>query len=319
MASPLAPTYGIWLVSLFLATILYGIALLQTWLYFHWYPKDHWGVKSTIILLLVLETLHICFFFAGTYHALIDHFGRFDLLTEISWLDETQLLAGYLSAFVVQVYFGYKIYLLDNKKLFVTGLIMALAITQIAAGITQTVKVVQLGDLQLLDTTKQITSVQSAASLVCDIVITVTLYVTLRSKKGPVRATNTMLKTLMVNAVNRGVVTAVAAAINLILFLAIPNTFYFFLGLVPSSKLYMNSMLATLNTRRHIAKITYDSENGWHSIPIGHLPSTSSGGRNNSSPATGSKGIDFDEPDSSISTRNIKPTIVDIRREVQSV
>ncbi|THU97255.1 hypothetical protein K435DRAFT_965568 [Dendrothele bispora CBS 962.96] len=311
--SPLAPTFGIWLVSLFLATILYGIALLQTWLYFHWYSSDSWAVKSTVIFLLLLETLHICFFFAGTYHALIDHFGLFELLTEISWLDSAQLLLGYLSAFVVQVYFGYRIYLLDKKKIVITGFIMALALTQIAAGLTQTVKVVQLGDLKLLDTTKQITSVQSAASLFCDIVITATLYLTLRGKKGPVRATNNMLKTLMTNAINRGLVTAVAAGINLVLFLAIPGTFYFFLGLVPSSKLYMNSMLATLNTRRHVAKIQYDSENGWHSIPIGTLPSSAGASRNGALSAP-SKSMDFDDESGGGNSR-IKPAIVNIRSQ----
>jgi hypothetical protein len=27
---------------------LYGMGLLQVWLYFHWYPRDNWGVKATV-------------------------------------------------------------------------------------------------------------------------------------------------------------------------------------------------------------------------------------------------------------------------------
>ena len=45
---------------------------------------------------------------------------------------------------------------------------------------------------------------------------------------------------------------SLCALLNLVLFLALPGTFYFFIGLMPSSKLYMNTMLATLNTRQHI-------------------------------------------------------------------
>ncbi|RDB18205.1 hypothetical protein Hypma_000573, partial [Hypsizygus marmoreus] len=35
IAGPLDSTYGIWLVSLLVEKILYGVGLLQTWLYFH--------------------------------------------------------------------------------------------------------------------------------------------------------------------------------------------------------------------------------------------------------------------------------------------
>ncbi|KAJ7823693.1 hypothetical protein B0H14DRAFT_3469867 [Mycena olivaceomarginata] len=52
MASPLDSTMGIRLVSLFLAAILYGVGVIQTYLYLHWYTKDHWGVKATVICLM---------------------------------------------------------------------------------------------------------------------------------------------------------------------------------------------------------------------------------------------------------------------------
>ena len=58
----------------------------------------------------------------------------------------------------------------------------------------------------------------------------------------------------MIYAVNRGILTAVCALLNLVLFLRTEGTFYFFIGLMPSSKLYMNTMLATLNTRSHLKK-----------------------------------------------------------------
>ena len=65
-------------------------------------------------------------------------------------------------------------------------------------------------------------------------------------------STNAVLNNLIMYAVNRGVLTSLCALLNLVLFLALPGTFYFFIGLMPSSKLYMNTMLATLNTRQHI-------------------------------------------------------------------
>lgn len=43
-------TDGAWLVALFLETILYGIGLLQTWLYFRWAVKDGWSIKLPVRL-----------------------------------------------------------------------------------------------------------------------------------------------------------------------------------------------------------------------------------------------------------------------------
>ncbi|KAF9261291.1 hypothetical protein L218DRAFT_946116 [Marasmius fiardii PR-910] len=54
--------------------------------------------------------------------------------------------------------------------------------------------------------------------------------------KSEIKQTNDMLDTLILYAINRGFLTAACALINLVLFLAIPGKFYFFLGLVCSSK-----------------------------------------------------------------------------------
>ncbi|KAJ7780764.1 hypothetical protein DFH07DRAFT_439326 [Mycena maculata] len=284
MSSPLDSTMGIWLVSLFLATILYGMGLIQAFLYFNWYTKDHWGVKAVVICLVILETLHITFFFCGTYWILIDHFGDFAALVVITWYDSAQLLAGYLSAFTVQMYFAYCIYALSPKYKIMPMFIAALALLQIGAGLAQTIITTELGSFTLLDKTKRITTLQAASAFACDVSITACLCYTLNGKRTGLKSTNSLLNTLMIIAVNRGMLTALSAALNIILFLSIPNTFWFFLGLILSGKLYMNSMLATLNTRQHIrGRLNEDSAGPWNSIHIRNLSSnrnTNSGGTN---------------------------------------
>ncbi|KAF9002978.1 hypothetical protein BDQ17DRAFT_511675 [Cyathus striatus] len=100
-----------------------------------------------------------------------------------------------------------------------------------------------------------------------------------------------MLNMLIINAVNRGMLTALCAVLYIILFWSFPGTLYFSLGLVPSSKckpffvprdevlppalVYMNSALATLNTRQHIIKKS--SRADWRSIQLDTL--TMSGGQ----------------------------------------
>ncbi|KAF5365554.1 hypothetical protein D9757_010901 [Collybiopsis confluens] len=111
------------------------------------------------------------------------------------------------------------------------------------AGVAGTVQVSRLGNFLNLGGAKTANSLQSAASAVCDIVITVALTVLLRGNNSNMESTNMMMHKISIYAINRGALTAIAAVLNLILFLASPDTFYFFFGLLLSSKLYMNSML----------------------------------------------------------------------------
>jgi hypothetical protein len=143
----------------------------------------------------------------------------------------------------------------------------------------------------LLGSTKAITSLQAAASLVCDIVITVGLFIRLQRSHTTVKSTNTILHKLTIYAVNRGVLTALAAALNLILFLAIPSTFYFFLGLILSGKLYMNSVMATLNTRQYISSTSKKYTPVWESMHLDNMSTAPPSARKS---AQDSQGITVD-------------------------
>ncbi|KAF7326816.1 hypothetical protein MSAN_02497100 [Mycena sanguinolenta] len=275
MSSPLDSTYGVWLVSLFLETILYGMGLLQTYIYFSGPSADVASVKRMVLLVLVLETIQIVFFFRSSYFRFVEQFGQ--IQTDLIWADSLQLLAAYLSAFTVQLYFASRIYSLTKThgkfSLAAFGLytILLLSVVQIVAGVVQTVWSYELGSYLKLGETKAITTLQSAASFACDVLITVYLYLFLKSHKGNVKKTNSMINMLILDAVNRGILTALSSCLNMVLFLAKPDTFWFFLGLAPSSKLFMNSMLSTLNTRQQIRDKLSSNDKGWNSIQMGTL------------------------------------------------
>jgi len=163
------------------------------------------------------------------------------------------------------------LYILNGKQKFVPILIVVLALTAIGAGLAGTF--IPVKSLLHFDNTEIPYVLQSAATLACDIVITVSLLYILGGHKNEnlPDATNNMLDKLMVIAINRGVLTSLCAAINIILFLSIPGTFWFFLGIVISGKLYMNSALASLNSRQYINDSSTDSNN-WHFPAIRSTP-----------------------------------------------
>ncbi|KAK6988957.1 hypothetical protein R3P38DRAFT_3409176 [Favolaschia claudopus] len=191
--------------------------------------------------------------------------------------DPRAVQATYLSAFIVQIYFASRIHRLTEarKPLSLSALgiyiILLLSITQIVAGIIQTVWSYELRSFLKLGTTKvSITTLQSAASLACDMLITTYLCFKFASL---------LSQTPFYIQQDRGVLTALSSGVNMVLFLAVPDTFWFFLGLAPSSKLYMNSMMATLNRRQHFREAIDYNDKGWNSIPMGTLASNAGGAK----------------------------------------
>ncbi|KAF9255869.1 hypothetical protein L218DRAFT_950430 [Marasmius fiardii PR-910] len=179
---------------------LYGMGVLQVFFYFRW----------------LVETLQIAIFYFSTYSHIIDGFG-----------DITKLLAIECCTLGQNI----KIRTLDN---YWHNYIMIKADPVILQQ-----QFSQVTTFAALSTVKDMTSLQSAAAFVVDSIITICLVVLLRGGKSEIKETNDMLDTLILYAINRGFLTAACALINLVLFLAIPGKFYFFLGLVCSSKLYV--------------------------------------------------------------------------------
>ncbi|KAJ7802424.1 hypothetical protein B0H14DRAFT_1661168 [Mycena olivaceomarginata] len=164
------------------------------------------------------------------------------------------------------MYFGHCLYILNPKRNLVSLVIVFLGLISLATALTVTIRSAksrqhsQNSPIFAANVAKAIMTKQSAAALPCDVVITAALTHVLKGRKGGIEVTRSIIKTLTINAVSRGVLTALCAAVNMILFLVQPDTFYFYLGLVLSGKLYMNSMLATLNTRQHLRRRGQNSQ-----------------------------------------------------------
>ncbi|KAJ7770009.1 hypothetical protein B0H16DRAFT_1715641 [Mycena metata] len=192
----IASTYGAWLIALFIETMqvlphrttLYGIGIVQTVLYFQWSTEDGWTIKVPVTIVFLLETTQIMFFFSATYSRFIQEFGV--PLGDLIWTDSVQLLANYLSAFTVQIYFATRIHRLTRAQVMFKNsaigiyVVVVLALTGIAAGITQVILTYKVHEYAKLEQTKAITTLQTAASVACDIVITLYLCIFLARNKG---------------------------------------------------------------------------------------------------------------------------------------
>ncbi|KAF7326502.1 hypothetical protein MVEN_02264000 [Mycena venus] len=268
MVSLIESTNGVWLIAMFLESILQGMGLLQGFLYFVWYHSDPWSVKGTVIVMLVLETGQMGAAFANVYGWFVLGFGNFENLNIIHAADVIQLAALYLSTFVAQVHFAKCIYQLHTKSYLLPVMVLLCAVIALGGGLGQVILVVGIREYSSLGKTSATSNLQAAFALAADMLITFGLCWRLNQNRSGIQSTNNMLNFLIMTAINRGVFTMFFAAINIVLFLSQPGTFYFMVALLLSNKFYMNSMLAMLNTRQYAFQLHGSTIVERMSIPV---------------------------------------------------
>ncbi|KAJ7218661.1 hypothetical protein GGX14DRAFT_437558 [Mycena pura] len=278
--SDLPSTVGIWLVTAFVEAILQGMGLLQGFLYFTWYHKDPWSVKATVGAVLdALECVQMGASVANVYEWFITGFGNFDNLNMVfasPSVPQARHVATYSTSPVR--HFARCIYQLDKKNIFLPSIICAFALLALGSGIGLHPKPFQSHN------PAQVTNVlQTAAALAADMLITFGLCWRLRKCRSEFQSTNKILNFLILTAINRSVFTMFFAVLNMILFLSRPQTFDFMIALFISDKLYMNSLLAMLNTREFAVQGLQSSGARAEHIAMPHLSST--GSRNKQSAA----------------------------------
>ncbi|KAJ7051785.1 armadillo-type protein [Mycena amicta] len=213
----------------------------------------------------VLESIQAGLFFTATYQVLIKGFGDFEELPLVPWSAIVQLEALYISTCVAQLTPAGPVVSAGHGPTLPRGVGRrdGRDWPHRSQSHVRTMNSAQLKLFTELGKTSGATNAQAALAFACDILITVGIWWRLKSNKTSVQSTNRLLNFLVMTAINRGVLTMLTALLNIILFLTKPGTFDFMSVILISGKLlklkslavYMNSMLAMLNTRQHARQL----------------------------------------------------------------
>jgi len=232
---------------------LYGMGLLLVGQYFRSHCQDDSrAIRATVATLGVLASIQFVFLTHQIYFDYIRLFGDTSDLDWIVFSAPAQLLAIFLTAFVAQIFFASRIWILTRHSICYTTPIIMLAFLQIGAGITQTILVFQVKRYSLLDSTVRVSSTQSGATAACDIVITAVLCYILHGARSGIKRTDSIINQMIAFAINRGAATSLCALLNLIFFVGKPHTFIFMIFLEPSCQLYLISVISMLTNRQHL-------------------------------------------------------------------
>ncbi|KAH9933207.1 uncharacterized protein BXZ73DRAFT_101169 [Epithele typhae] len=247
MPSVAAATYGPIFVGVVFNILLYGIMITQTYLYFNTYKKDRIWMKAFVGLLFLCDTLNCAFDISFLYIPLVNNFGDPNALATASWVFATDPVMTAIIGSLVQLFFAWRVKVLTHSTLAVV-VIAACAVCQFLGGLGTSIAVGMIPEFVQFQKFEVIVIIWLAFSAVADCLITVALVWHLRSHKTGFATTDDLVNRIIRLTVQTGLITALCALIDLILFLASPTGLHLTFNL-PLSKLYTNSLMSSLNSR----------------------------------------------------------------------
>ncbi|KAF7373926.1 hypothetical protein MSAN_00605000 [Mycena sanguinolenta] len=259
--------------------------VLQVYSYAQVYHKhDRPGIKWLVYTIFVIEILLSIFLLHMNFDLMVSKWGNPDGFMFFAWSGCTVAPGSGVMAGVVQIFFAWRIWMLNRHIL--ARIITALAVIQASASVALTIvwktryqlNTFLVAEVPIL---KKLTVIWLTGSFVVDVLIaTVMVFSLVNSRRElrlelTVKRTENLINRLIVVTVETGVITAVAALVDLTLYLLpIQGQTY---HTVPASilgKLYSNVLMANLNGRARSAAFKaglQDNEFGQELDDIGGL------------------------------------------------
>ncbi|KAJ6468784.1 hypothetical protein C8R45DRAFT_1017578 [Mycena sanguinolenta] len=223
------------LIGVFLNMILYGVLLVQTLTYYQAY-------RRCVGFLFFVETANTSLDMAMMYQPLILEYGQKPIYFPI------EPLCVVLVSMPIQLFFAWRIHQL-TKSLWIPVIIAVLAIASFAGGVWTAIMVQILRQFAKKPLLHNSALLWFLAACVADILITVSLVITLTKKKTGFSATDGVLDTIIRMTIQTGMITALFSILDVACFMILPANFVWDLSL---SKLYSNCLMSTLNARERL-------------------------------------------------------------------
>uniref|UniRef100_A0A0W0FNR3 DUF6534 domain-containing protein n=1 Tax=Moniliophthora roreri TaxID=221103 RepID=A0A0W0FNR3_MONRR len=256
MSTPptVAEIYGPMFIGTFLSTILYGVVVVQTFIYFQMCKRDYLWMRCFIVYLFVAETVSTGLFFGMMYEPLLLNFGNPEVLVKSPLLLRADGPITVLISTPAQWFMAWRIKVITGSKIIAVS-IFGLSLASLTGGIWTGIAVGFTPEFQRFGEFKYAPSLWLVTTTVADIMIASSLVYVLASivlkHKTRFSATNDQIDRIIRLTVQTGTITAVAALADAVVYLSVTShPTIFFIWDLSLSKLYTNSVLSSLNARR---------------------------------------------------------------------
>lgn len=266
-------THGALFLGLVLSTILYGVTLLQSFLYYRQYPNDPRVTKSLVFLLWVLDTAHLILCIITVYHYLVSNFNNPEALSQSTWSINVQAACNILIGLLVQCFFALRVWAMSRNKV-VTVVIIIFVCIHFGEGVALIVEAFRFG-ISRFQTLVWVGGTGLGCAAATDIISAAALCYYLNKSRTGLAGSESLISTLILYSITTGMITSVVALICVFTFAVMPTNYVWIAFFWIIGKCYVNSLLAALNCRESLReKINRHDSNVLRLAPISILAST---------------------------------------------
>ncbi|KAL7284841.1 hypothetical protein ACG7TL_002154 [Trametes sanguinea] len=245
------------------SAVLYGITIMQAYVYYRRYPRDDLWLKIFIASLLIIDTLTTAFAGQGLHTYAVDDYLQPEKLGTIVWSLIVEDYLCIVAAVLVQIYFAQRLWILSHGNWMLTGTIAILAVISLATGTWICADMFMAPSISLYATilARVLAAICSGSRALADVLISGGLCYYLHTSRTGLKQSNTLIDRLMVYAIQRGLVTTICQGFDFITILAFPTSLVYLPVILILSKLYIIALLATLNVRNSLNPATAGTSN----------------------------------------------------------
>ncbi|KAH6893724.1 hypothetical protein BKA70DRAFT_835392 [Coprinopsis sp. MPI-PUGE-AT-0042] len=251
--STLDDTYGAAMIGVLVNVMLYGATTSQTYTYYTSYPKDNRRNTFMVGALWILDTVQTFLSGEAMYFYLISNYGRPHTLERAHWSIHICILLNRLIAFIAQIYFSYVTFKLCPQRFrkWLVSTISILVFANVGFGVAFVILCYVWGsDYGRIREMNKYGAVPSVvAGVIAEFLIAGCLCIFLKERASDFKGTRKVIRQVLFYAINRCLLSSIFLTVEVALMETKSATFYYMALEFIVGKLYVASVLATLNAR----------------------------------------------------------------------
>ncbi|KAJ7094380.1 hypothetical protein C8R44DRAFT_384962 [Mycena epipterygia] len=241
-------TLGAVEIGVVLATFLYGIQTLQTFNYYRDFPNDTRILKTMVTAVWLLELGHTICTCHALYSVTVTFYGQPQHIADPPLSLILTTLFSPVIVIIVQTFFAIRVGVLSARWL-IPGLCCILNFVRLAANLGLVVELVKHSSFSFaVEKLHWLVLITTSIGPSVDLILAASLCYCLWRVRD-LQQTRRIVDTIILWTIETTVITSLAGAMMLILFLARQDLSWFVFFLV-QAKVFSNSLLASLNGRK---------------------------------------------------------------------
>ncbi|EIW52183.1 uncharacterized protein TRAVEDRAFT_53608 [Trametes versicolor FP-101664 SS1] len=211
---------------------------------------------GSIFGFILMETFHTVLWIIICYQYLVvNYFNPLNLI-ETHWYIKLTIPMTAITGMFSQIFYAGRVYYIGPQLKYRLLVAAAVFVMFLSLGwdFAATVKVFRASSIFEFSHWTWIVSVAYGLAVVCDLITALALIVVLRRSRTGVKRTDTVVDALIMYTVNTGLLTTILGTLVFAFAIVYPDNLIYAGLSIPGVKLYSNSVLAMLNSRRSLSE-----------------------------------------------------------------